>query len=73
MFPLSLRQGHFSNSTINFLDPTNPFLYFKKGDSSSQIQQKRPSQRLAVTPFRDTYAQTSKKYVSTEPRTRLFP
>ena len=56
MFPLSLRQGHFSNSTINFLDPTNPFSYFKKGDSSSQIQQKRPSQRLAVTPFRDTYA-----------------
>ena len=33
---------------------------------------KRLSQAPAVARFRDTYASTSRKYVSTEPKTRLF-
>ena len=72
MFPLSLKQGHFGNQTINFLSPTNPYLYLKKCDSSSQIQQKRPFSWPAAALFRDTYAATSKKSVSTEPKARLF-
>ena len=43
MFLLSLRQNHFSKEAIKFLGPTPPFLYLKKCNISSQIQQKRPS------------------------------
>ena len=60
MFIHSPRQDHFSNQTIKLLDPSPPFLYLKKSDIFSQIQQKRPSQTPVVTPFRDTYAMTSK-------------
>ena len=59
---------HFSNYIIKFLGPTPSFLYLKNCDISSQIQQKRPSQTLAVAP----YAQIPKKLVSTETKTRSF-
>ena len=65
MFLLSLRQDHFSNSTIKFLGPTPLFLYLKKCDISSQIQEKTPSQASPLAHFRDTYVLTSKNYVST--------
>ena len=68
MFQLSLGEDHFFNETIIFLGSTNPFLYFKKCDISSRVQQKRSSQRPLLVPFRDKYAPTSKKYVSTEPK-----
>ena len=71
-FILSLRQDHFSNSTAKFLGPTRPFLYLKKLDMFTQIQQKWPSETPVVASFRDTYAPTSRKYVSTEPNTRSF-
>ena len=72
IFLLSVIQDRFSNETIKFLGPTPPFLYFKKCDLSSQIQEKRPSQTPAGAPFRERYAPTFKKYVSTEPRARSF-
>ena len=72
MFLLSLRQDHFSNSTKKFLGPTPPSLYFTKSDIFSQIQQKPPSHTPAVALFRDTYALTSGKYVSTGPKRRSF-
>ena len=68
MFQLSLGEDHFFNETIIFLGSTNPFLYFTKCDISSRVQQKRSSQRPLLVPFRDKYAPTSKKYVSTEPK-----
>ena len=71
-FILGLRQDHFSNSTTKFLGPTRPFLYLKKRDIFTQIQQKRPSETPVVVSFRDTYAPTSRKYVSNEPNTRSF-
>ena len=71
-FLLCLKQDHLRHQTIKVLGPTPPFLYFKKCHISSQVQQKRPSQTPAVAPFRDTYVPTSKKYVSTEPKTRSF-
>ena len=45
---------------------------FKKCDISNQIQQKLSSQTPVVAPFKDTYAPASKRYVSTEPKTRSF-
>ena len=57
---------------MKFLGPTPPFLYLKKCDISSQIQQKPPSQTHPVALFTDTYAPNSKKYVSTEPKARSF-
>ena len=48
------------------------FLDFKNSDIFTLIQQKRPSQTPAVARFRDMYSPTSRKYVSTEPKTRLF-
>ena len=57
---------------MKFLGPTRPILYLKKSDISSQIQQKRTSQTPAVALFKDMGAPTSKKYVSTEPKTRFF-
>ena len=65
MFLLSLRQYPFSNFTP-------PFLYLKKWETFTQIQQKQPSQRPVVARVRDTYAPTSRKYVSTESNTRSF-
>ena len=70
MIVLSLRQDRFSTETMKFLRRTPAFLYFKTCDISSRVQQKRPSQTPLVAPFRDTYAPTSKKYVSTEPKRR---
>ena len=69
-FLLSLRQNRFSIETIKSLGTTPPFLYLKRRDISSQVQQKRPSQTPAVAPFRHTYKLVSKKYVCTEPKTR---
>ena len=70
MYVLSLRQDHFSNQKVKIVGPTPPFLYFKKSDIFSQIQQKRPSQMPAVARFRHTYAPTSRIYVCTESETR---
>ena len=67
VFLLSLRQDHFTNSARTFLGPTAPFLYFKNSDIFTQIQQKPSYQTPAVARFRNTYAATSRKYVSTEP------
>ena len=58
-----LRQDHFSNSR---------FYIFKNTDIFTQIQQKRPYQTPVMARFRDTYAPTSRKYVSTEAKIRLF-
>ena len=66
LFLLSLKQDNFSNSTIIVLGPSPPFIYLKKCDIFSQIQQKCYSQRPVVAPFRDTRAPTSRKYISTE-------
>ena len=72
MFLLKLRQDYFSNYTIKFLGLTRQILYLKRCDISSQIQQKPPSQTHPAALFTDTYVTTSKKYVSTEPKTRSF-
>ena len=72
MFLLSLRQYPFSNLTVKFLRLTPPFLNLKKWEIFTQIQQKQPSQRPVVARVRDTYAPTSRKYVSTESNTRSF-
>ena len=45
---------------------------FKKCDISSQTHQKQPSQTPAMVIFRGTYALTSKRSTSTEPKTRPF-
>ena len=71
-FILSLRQDRFSNLTRKVLEPTPSFFYFKNSNIFTQIQQKRPCQTLVVARFRDTHAPTSRKYVSTEPKTRLL-
>ena len=55
---------------MTFLGPTPPFLYLKKCDISSQIQQKSPSQTPSAALCTDTYAPNSKKYVSTQPKAR---
>ena len=72
LFLLSLKQDNFSNSTIIVLGPSPPFIYLKKCDIFSQIQQKWHSQRPVVAPFRDTRAPTSRKYISTELKKRSF-
>ena len=72
IFVLSLRQYPFSNLTVKFLRLTPLFLYLKKWEIFTQIQQKQPSQRPVVTRVRDTYAPTSRRYVSIEPNTRSF-
>ena len=45
---------------------------FKNSNIFTQIQQKRPYQTPVVASFRDTYAPTSRKYLSTEPKTKSF-
>ena len=49
-----------------------PFLYFKNSDTFTQIQQKQPYQTPVVARFRDIYAPTSRKNVSTKPKTKSF-
>ena len=70
LFLLRLRQDNFSNETIKIFDPTPPLLYLKECDIFNQIQQGRHSQAPLVARFRDTYEPTSRKYVSTERKTR---
>ena len=72
IFLLSLRQDHFSNSTINVLGSTPPFFYFKNSDIFTQIKQKQPFHTSVVACFRSTYSVNSRKYVSTEPKARSF-
>ena len=72
LFLLSLKQDNFSNSTIIVLGPSPPFIYLKKCDIFSQIQQKCHSQRPVVAPFRDTRAPTSRKYISTELKKKII-
>ena len=57
---------------MKFLGLTPLFLYLKKCDISSQIYQKPTSQTLVLPHFTDTYALTSEKYVSPEPKERSF-
>ena len=52
------------------LGPTTTFLDFKNSDIFIQILPKRPYQMPVVARFRDTYARTSWKYVSTESKIR---
>ena len=52
--------------------PHPVFKLVKNSDIFTQIREKQPSPTPVVARFRDTYAPTSKKYVSTDPRTRLF-
>ena len=72
MFLMSPIQNLFSNWTINVLGTTPPFLYLKNCGIFTQILQNRQSQTPAVARFRDRYAPTSRKYVSTEPKARYF-
>ena len=72
MILLSLRGDLFSNQAIKSLGPTTPFFHLKKYGIFTQILQKRPSKTSAVARFRETYAPTSRKYVSTEPNAKLF-
>ena len=58
-----LRQDHFSNAR---------FYIFKNSDIFTQIQQKRPYQKPVMARFRDAHAPTSRKHVSTEPKTKPF-
>ena len=70
MFLLSLREDPFSNSAKKFSGRTHPYLYLKNPDIFTQIQQKGLCHLTVVADFRDRYAPTSIKYVSTELKTR---
>ena len=72
MLLMSLSQDHFSNSTVKPLCPNLPFLFLIKCSILTQICQKQLSQRLVAALFRETYAMTSKKHVSTKTKTRSF-
>ena len=69
---LSLRQGHSSTSIKNILGPTPTFLDFKNSDIFTQTLPKRPYQTAVVIRFREMYAPTSRKYVSTEAKTKII-
>ena len=72
MLLLGLRADLFSNQAIKPLGPTTLFSYLKNYGIFTQILQKRPYKTPAVARFKETYAPTSRQYVSNEPNTRLI-
>ena len=72
IFLLSLRQDHFSNLSRKLLGSTLLFFYLKNSDIFTHIEQKGPCQTPVMAGFRHTHAPTSRKYLSTELKTRWF-
>ena len=61
LFVLSLRQDHFSKSTIKLLGRTPPFLYLKKGMVSVKFNQKDPLETCDSSFEREVYTKFQKK------------
>ena len=51
---------------------TSPFIDLKNSDIFTQTLQKQPYPTPVLARFRDTYAPTFRKYVSTEPKKRPY-
>ena len=71
LFVLSLRQDHFSKSTIKLLGRTPPFLYLKKGCFQSNST-KTTLQKPVRARLRERYAPNSRKNVCSEPKASPF-